>query len=71
MAQKEYPNVKVLEGFRMNGEHVGAGAVISKAAFEQKADWQNLVGMTPPVLEETDAKLRRADEPEAPVLPGM
>ena len=42
MAEKNLPNLRVLTGILLNGEHVEAGTVLSKSDFE-KTDWQNLV----------------------------
>lgn len=58
MAEKNLPNLRVLTGILLNGEHVEAGTVLSKADFE-KTDWQNLVfGFGDnPRLEETDDKV--------------
>ncbi len=47
-------NLKVLRSIRIGGKHVAAGSVISKSAFESRADWDDLCKMSPPKLAETD-----------------
>jgi hypothetical protein len=63
MAEKNLPNLRVLTGILLNGEHVEAGTVLSKADLE-KTDWQNLVfgfGDNPRLAETSD----RVGQPDA------
>lgn len=83
MAEKNLPNLRVLTGILLNGEHVEAGTVLSKSDFE-KTDWQNLVhgfGDNPRLEETADsvgkpkAKGKAAApvdpvDPVKPVMPG-
>lgn len=83
MAEKNLPNLRVLTGMLVAGQHVEAGTVLPKSNFE-KTDWQNLVfGFGDnPRLEETDdtvgkpkAKGKAAApvdpvDPPKPVMPG-
>ena len=70
MAEKNQPNLRVLTGILLNGEHVEAGTVLSKSDFE-KTDWQNLVfGFGDnPRLEETDDKVGKPKAEKA-AMPG-
>lgn len=57
MAEKNLPNLRVLTGILVAGEHVEAGTVLPKSDFE-KTDWQNLVfgfGDNPRLEETADA----------------
>jgi hypothetical protein len=80
MAEKNLPNLRVLTGILLNGEHVEAGTVLSKTDFE-KSDWQNLVfgfGDNPRLEETADAvgepkakgKSAAPVDPPKPVMPG-
>ena len=68
--EKELPNVEALVEFRLKGEVVKKGAVVSKKSFAQKADWQNLVHMEPARCKETDAKVRAEAPKGKGKLPG-
>jgi len=46
-------NIKALRDFRLNGEAVVKGQVVSKKDFPNKSDWQNICHMTPARAEET------------------
>lgn len=70
MADKsELPNIKALSGFRgPKGEHVAAGTVMAKSAFDSKGDWHTLCHMTPPRAIETDDKV---GVPKAAAIPAV
>ncbi len=70
MADKNLPNLRVLTGILIAGEHVEAGTVIAKSDLE-KTDWQNLVfGFGDnPRLEETDDKVGKP-KAEKVAMPG-
>ncbi len=46
-------NVRALKAFRLKGRTVVVGEVVPKTDFGHKSDWQNLLNMEPPRLEET------------------
>ena len=73
MAEKNFPNLRVLTGILLNGEHVEAGTVLPKTDFE-KTDWQNLVfGFGDnPRLEETADEVGKpkAAKAEKAAMPG-
>lgn len=54
-SKKELNNIRALASFRLKGEVIAVGQVVSKGDFAKKADWQNLCNMNPkPRAEETD-----------------
>lgn len=57
MAEKQLPNLRVLRSIRIGGKHVEKGSVISKSAFDNRGDWDDLCKMSPAKLEETDDKV--------------
>jgi hypothetical protein len=59
-------NLKVLRSIRIAGKHVAAGSVISKSAFDSRADWDDLCKMNPPKLAETDEKIGSGDKAAMP-----
>lgn len=57
-------NLRVLRSFRLNGEHIEAGSVISKDDFgDDKGAWSELCVMNPQTCTQTDDPLHR--EPTA------
>ena len=52
----DLPNLKVLRPFRLKGEHIEPGSVVSKSDFENAGDWAELVTMTPQTCTQTDEK---------------
>ena len=75
----EPKNVRVLQQFRLNTKDrdeptrvAVKGEVIAKSDFAKKSDWQNLLHMPKPRVEETDDKagLPKATKAGAPAMPG-
>lgn len=52
MADKK--NVKATQQFLLKGKVVQVGEVVAKSSFTNKQDWQNLLHMPKPRVEETD-----------------
>lgn len=73
---KSKPNVKSVVNFMLDGEVVRVGDVVSKKAFPNKSDWQNLVNMEPARAEETADKVgkvkpaKKTTAKKADALPG-
>jgi hypothetical protein len=65
----ELKNVRALQEIRVNGTKVAKGEVIPKSTFAAKQDWQNLLHMPKPRVEETDDKVGKPKA--AAVLPGV
>ena len=61
-------NLRVLTPFLLNGEHQPAGKIVEKSEFPSKSDWQNILYMTPPLVEETDDEA--GADAEKPKMPG-
>lgn len=57
------PNIKVLRSFRLNGEHLPVGTVVSKDDFPNAGDWAELCTMTPQSATQTDDDVRREPTP--------
>jgi len=79
MADKDTKNVRALQQFRLKGEVVSEGEVVAKSRFANKQDWQNLLHMPKPRIEETNdpvGKAGKAEKPtkgvkaDAPAMPG-
>jgi hypothetical protein len=56
-------NLRVLRPFRLNGEHIEPGSVVSKDEFADKGDWSELCVMTPQTCTQTDDPVTRAPSP--------
>lgn len=56
-------NLLVLRPFRLNGEHIEPGSIISKDKFADKGDWSELCVMTPQTCTQTDDPVTRALSP--------
>lgn len=56
-------NLLVLRPFRLNGEHIELGSVISKDEFADKGDWSELCVMTPQTCTQTDEAVTRTPSP--------
>ena len=72
MAEKNLPNLRVLTGILIAGNHVEAGTVIAKSDFE-KTDWQNLVfgfGDNPRLEETADPVGKPKAAKGAAAMPG-
>ena len=50
----EMKNVRALQDFRLKGRKVVKGEVVAKTEFQAKQDWQNLLHMPKPRVEETN-----------------
>lgn len=57
---KEMKNVRALQQFRLKGVVVNEGEVVAKTAFPNMQDWQNLLHMPKPRIEETDDPVGKA-----------
>ncbi len=68
---KKKSNIKAVGAFRLKGETIQVGQVVSKSDFPSKQAWQNLCHMSPkPRAEETSdpvgkPKAQKADKPDA------
>lgn len=56
-------NLLVLRPFRLNGEHIEPGSVVSKDDFAEKGDWSELCVMTPQTCTQTDDPVKRVASP--------
>jgi len=63
-------NLQVLRAIRIKGQHVAVGSVISKSAFENKGDWDDLCKMTPAKLKEVDSKVTLDKRAAKAAMPG-
>jgi len=70
MADKEKKNVKALQQIMLKGRKVVVGEVVAKSDFPAKQDWQNLLNMPKPRLEETDEPVGKPKAGKA-TLPGV
>jgi len=50
----ENKNVRALQEFMLKGKKVSEGEVVAKTSFSHKQDWQNLLHMNKPRVEETN-----------------
>lgn len=72
MADKK--NVKATQQFMLKGRKVETGEVVAKTDFPNKQDWQNLLHMSKPRVEETDeavGKPKAAAKGKAAADPAM
>lgn len=63
MATGKEANLLVLRPFRLNGEHIEPGSIISKDEFADKGDWSELCVMTPQTCTQTDEAVTRVPSP--------
>ncbi len=64
-------NVRALQAFRLRGAAVEKDEVVAKSSFPNKQDWQNLLNMPKPRVEETSdpvgkPKVEKATPKSAP-----